>query len=260
MDRFQREPYSGLGQDSVYTDNVYTVSVEGAPSLDEALSKFFSYTFGWMFLGLLLTGITSFLVTKSVIIYMLAKNPLLFYILLGLELLLVIGITGTATHTRMPLAVSAGLFVIYSILNGVTLSPIFLIYTHTSIATVFLITSVLFGTMALIGFITRKVINFGGILFAGLIALLIGEIINIFLHSPGLYHILTISGIGIFMGLTAYDVGKLRYIAEKHIEVMGPSVIGTRALMGAAIQGALALYLDFINLFLYLLRLLGRRK
>ena len=77
---------------------------------------------------------------------------------------------------------------------------------------------------------------------------------------PGLYHLLTIAGVVIFMGLTMYDVSKLRYIAEKHIEVMGPSVVSSRALMGAAVQGALALYLDFINLFLYLLRIFGRRR
>ena len=235
----------------------------GADALEEALSRFFSMVFGWMFLGLLITGVVSFLMLQKPFINLLAilvYNPLLLLGLFILEIILVIAITGTASSTSMPLPLSLSLFLIYSALNGITLSPIFLIYTKTSIAFTFLVTSIMFAGLSVLGYITKAPAKWGTILMAGLIALIIGEVVNLFLRLPGMYHVLTILGIIIFMGLTMYDVSKLKRIAERHIELVGPSAVSSRALMGAAVQGALSLYLDFINLFLYLLRLLGRRR
>jgi FtsH-binding integral membrane protein len=149
---------------------------------------------------------------------------------------------------------AASLFFLYSIVNGITLSVIFLVYTKASIVTTFLVTAGTFGGMSVYGHLTKRDLSsWGNLLFMGLWGLILGGIVNIFLRSPGLYFITTSFGVLIFVGLTAYDTQKI-----KQLNVLGNA--GTDEDTKEAIHGALVLYLDFINLFLYLLRLFGRRR
>ncbi len=146
------------------------------------------------------------------------------------------------------------LFLIYSVLTGMSLSFIFLVYTQASIYSTFGIAAGMFGAMALVGYTTNTdLTKFGSIMFMGLIGIIIASVINIFVHSAGMNYLISILGVLIFTGLTAYDVQKIKRI--------GAGVeYGTEATAKLSIMGALNLYLDFINLFLFLLRLFGGRR
>ena len=160
----------------------------------------------------------------------------------------------SARVMSLSLPVATGAFALYSILNGVTLSPIFLIYTSESIASTFFITAGTFGAMALYGYMTKRdLTRLGSLLFMALIGVIIATVVNIFLRSEILMWIITYAGIVLFVGLTAYDTQKVKQLAAQtaHDEELSKKV---------SIIGALNLYLDFINLFLYLLRLFGRRN
>jgi FtsH-binding integral membrane protein len=144
------------------------------------------------------------------------------------------------------------MFILYSVLSGITLSSIFIIYTASSIASTFFITAGTFAVMSLAGFFTKKDLSgFGAIMMMGLIGLIIATVVNYFLQSSTLNYIISYAGVMIFVGLTAYDTQKLKLMATQ--------LDGEQAKKGS-IMGALTLYLDFINLFLYLLRVLGDRK
>ena len=148
---------------------------------------------------------------------------------------------------------SSLLFTIYSILNGVTLSSIFIVYTMTSVAATFFITAGMFGAMALWGYFTKKDLSkWGSIFFMLLIGLILATVVNLFLRSDAMGFIISIVGVIIFTGLTAFDVNKIKQMLAQTQEE--GDVVRKVALMGA-----LTLYLDFINLFLYLLRFFGRR-
>jgi FtsH-binding integral membrane protein len=145
-------------------------------------------------------------------------------------------------------------FILYSVLNGLTLSIIFLIYTTGSIASTFFVTAGTFAVMSAYGYLTKSDLSkWGNILFMGLIGIIIASIVNYFMQSETLYAIITYIGVLIFVALTAYDTQKI-----KTMNIIGNE--GTDEDKKEAIMGALTLYLDFINLFLYLLRLLGRRR
>lgn len=211
--------------------------------------SFISKVFNWMFLGLATTGVVAFLVsTNPVILRAIYSNQLIFWGLAIGTFLLVWNISSNI-YKMSPAAASANFF-IYAGLNGVLLSSVFVIYTSASIFSTFLIAASIFGVMALYGATTKKDLSgWGSILFMGLIGLIIAQIVNMFFHISGLASILNYAGVLIFTGLTAYDMQKIKQIgqsADYH-----PNL---------AIRGALSLYLDFINLFLYLLRILGRRK
>jgi FtsH-binding integral membrane protein len=175
-------------------------------------------------------------------------NPLLLILIFGGQLVLVFTIA--AGVNRLSAGVAAALFLLYSALNGIIFAFVFELYTAESIFTTFLIAATMFGTLALYGALTKRDLTaLGPILFAALIALIVATFVNIFVGGSTLYWITTYAGVGIFAGLTAYDMQKLkRYAAEA-----GPDGRG-------AVQGALALYLDFINLFLLLLRIFGRAR
>lgn len=150
---------------------------------------------------------------------------------------------------------SSLLFTIYSILNGVTLSSIFIVYTMTSIAATFFITAGMFGAMALWGYFTKKDLSkWGSIFFMLLIGLILATVVNLFLRSGAMGFIISIVGVIIFTGLTAFDVNKIKQMLAQTQGFEEGDVVRKVALMGA-----LTLYLDFINLFLYLLRFFGRR-
>ncbi len=207
----------------------------------------------WMTLALVITGVTAYGVATSPGLMMaIATNKLLFWGLIIAEFGLVVAIS--AAINKLSLTTATLLFVLYSVINGATLSFIFAIYTMSSIASVFFITAGTFAVMAVIGYTTKKdLTSMGKILFMALIGIIIATIVNIFLKSTGLQMIVSYLGVLIFVGLTAYDSQKI-----KQMLLMAPDA-GAGA-QKIALLGALSLYLDFVNLFIYLLRIFGRRE
>ena len=207
----------------------------------------------WMTLALVITGVTAYAVATSPGLMMaIATNKLLFWGLIIAEFGLVVAIS--AAINKLSLTTATLLFVLYSVINGATLSFIFAIYTMSSIASVFFITAGTFAVMAVIGYTTKKdLTSMGKILFMALIGIIIATIVNIFLKSTGLQMIVSYLGVLIFVGLTAYDSQKI-----KQMLLMAPDA-GEGA-QKIALLGALSLYLDFVNLFIYLLRIFGRRE
>ena len=207
----------------------------------------------WMTLALALTGFTAYgVATSPGIISALYSNSVLLWGLVIAEFAIVFGVS--AAINRLSLTTATLLFVLYSVINGALFSSIFLVYTMSSIASVFFITAGTFGVMALIGYTTKKDLSsMGKILFMALIGIIIATIVNIFLKSSGLETIVSYLGVLIFVGLTAYDTQKI-----KNMLLMAPDA--SEASQKIALLGALNLYLDFINLFIYLLRIFGRRE
>lgn len=208
----------------------------------------------WMALALTITGFTAYAVANTYsLIYAIATNSILFYGLIFAELGLVYFLSSRIF--RMSFATAGLLFAVYSIINGVTLSLIFLIYNIGSIVSTFFITAGTFGAMAVVGSFLKKDLSFiGRFALMALIGLIIAGVVNIFMRSEGFSFIISIVGVLVFTALTAYDAQKMKnLIAENGYEVNE----NTQKL---ALIGALELYLDFVNLFLYLLRLLGSRR
>ena len=207
----------------------------------------------WMTLALVITGFTAYGVANSPgILQAIYSNSILMWGLIIAEFALVIGVS--AAINRLSLTTATIMFILYSVINGALLSSIFVIYTASSIATVFFITAGTFGAMALIGYTTKTDLSsMGKILFMALIGLVIATLVNLFIKSSGFTLILSYVGVLIFVGLTAYDSQKI-----KQMLLQAPDA-GEGA-QKIALLGALTLYLDFINLFLYLLRIFGKRE
>jgi FtsH-binding integral membrane protein len=220
-------------------------------AIEAEQARFITKVYGWMSLALAITGAIAYATASSpFILQMIYGNKLVFWGLIIGELLLV-GYLSAAVM-RMSAATATFVFLMYAMLNGLTLSGIFIIYTGTSIVGTFLITAGTFAAMSLYGYFTKQdLTRAGNLLFMALIGLVIASVVNIFLRSPMMYWIITYAGILIFVGLTAYDTQKI-----KEMNIIGNE--GTEEDHKEAIMGALTLYLDFINLFLYLLRLFGR--
>ncbi len=218
----------------------------------KGMNAFISKVFGWMFIGLLLSaGIAYYVASNPNLIYTIVTNPVLLIGLMIGELVLVSVLS--ARITRIKYGTAVGMFLFYAALNGITLSTIFLAYTGESIVNAFAITAVTFGVMCVYGYVTKSdLTRFRSILFMGLIGLLVLSVINLFLRSSGMEWFISLLGLFVFLGLTAYDMQKLKgyYFGTE----------GNEAIRGnLGIIGALSLYLDFINLFLIFLRLFGRR-
>jgi FtsH-binding integral membrane protein len=207
----------------------------------------------WMSLALVITGFTAYYVaTNETILTTIFTNQILFWGLIIAELGLVFGLS--AAINRLSLTTATLMFVLYSVINGATMSFIFLAYTMSSITSVFFITAGTFAVMALFGYFTKTDLSsMGKILFMALIGIIIATIVNIFVKSSGLEMILNYLGVLIFVGLTAYDTQKIKQMLQ-----MAPDA-GEGA-QKIALLGALSLYLDFINLFLYLLRIFGGKR
>lgn len=207
----------------------------------------------WMTLALVITGVTAWGVAHSpAILQMIMTNKILFFGILIGELALVWGVS--AAINRLSLTTATLLFVLYSVLNGVTMSFIFLAYTYESVASVFLITAGTFAAMAFFGYFTKTDLSsIGRILFMALIGLIIATIVNIFLKSSGFGMILNYLGVLIFVGLTAWDTQKIKQMLSM-AEDTGETA------QKVALMGALSLYLDFINLFIHLLRIMGNSR
>ena len=233
--------------------NFGTTTREQELSMSAAFPILMRKVYVWMTLALVITGVTAYGVATSPGLMMaIATNKLLFWGLIIAEFGLVVAIS--AAINKLSLTTATLLFVLYSVINGATLSFIFAIYTMSSIASVFFITAGTFAVMAVIGYTTKKdLTSMGRILFMALIGIIIATIVNIFLKSTGLQMIVSYLGVLIFVGLTAYDSQKI-----KQMLLMAPDA-GEGA-QKIALLGALSLYLDFVNLFIYLLRIFGRRE
>ena len=210
--------------------------------------QFLTKVFGWMFAGLITTAIVSYYVSMN----MQQINPILFFIAIGLEFFLVYRITRYVMSMSVNMATAS--FIFYSALNGFTLSGLFYTYTTESLTTTFLITASIFGFMAFYGYTTKRdLTSMGNFMYMGLFGIIIASVVNIFLASPMIYFITSIIGVIVFTGLTAYDIQKIL-----KMNIIGNA--GTDEDTKEAILGALVLYLDFINLFISLIRLLGNRR
>ena len=221
-------------------------------ALSEAFPILMRKVYVWMTLALVITGLTAYGVASSpAILQMIYGNSAVMWILIIAEFALVFGVS--AAINRISLTTATLMFVLYSVLNGVMLSSIFLIYAASSIATVFFITAGTFGAMALVGYTTKTDLSsMGKILFMALVGLIIATIVNFFVKSSGLDLILSYVGVLIFVGLTAWDSQKIK-------QMMLEAPDASEGMQKMALLGALTLYLDFINLFIYLLRIFGRR-
>ena len=207
----------------------------------------------WMTLALVITGFTAYgVATSPGILQAIYTNQILFWGMIIAEFALVIGVS--AAINRLSLTMATLMFILYSVINGALLSYIFLAYTASSIATVFFITAGTFGAMAFIGYTTKTdLTKMGKIVMMALIGLVIATIVNLFIKSSGFTMILSYIGVLVFVGLTAYDTQKI-----KQMLLQAPDA-GEGA-QKMALLGALSLYLDFINLFIYLLRIFGKRE
>lgn len=218
------------------------------------VNTFIRSVYNWMAIGLGLTGFVAFYVSNSeAIMRLIFGNQLIFFGLIIGELALVFTIS--ARVHKMQASTATSLFVLYAALNGVTLSAIFLVYTRASITSTFFICSATFIASSIFGMTTKKdLTSMGQFMFMGLIGIVIASVVNLFMRSSGISMIVSYIGVIVFVGLTAYDTQKLRTMALSQ-----PAGIDGGTLRKGAILGALTLYLDFINLFLMLLRILGSR-
>jgi hypothetical protein len=208
-----------------------------------------------MFIGLTLTGFMAYFVsTNEAILHLIYSNRLVFFGLIIAELALVFSIAGMVN--RMSASTATALFVIYSVLNGVTLSFIFLAYARASIVSTFFICSATFLACSIYGWTTKKdLTSLGGFLVMGLIGIIIASLVNMFIRSSAMSMVVSYIGVIVFVGLTAYDTQKL-----KNMAVTQPTNLDGAVVRKGAILGALSLYLDFINLFLMLLRIFGGNR
>lgn len=221
---------------------------------ERVVPEFIRGVYMWMAMGLILTGVIAYGVASTpALVEAIVLNRPIFYLLIFAELGIVFGMT--MAMNRISALTATGFFLIYSALNGLTLSVIFLIYSSQSITAVFFITAGMFGAMAVYGYVTKRdLTSMGQLFFMGVIGLIIASVVNIFMQSDALTWAISVVGVVIFCGLTAYDSQKLRAYALENA-----GTLGDESSKKVAIFGALSLYLDFVNLFLMLLRLLGRR-
>jgi FtsH-binding integral membrane protein len=218
---------------------------------DERVGAFLSKVYGWMFLGLLIAALTAFAVASSpAILELIFLNRLVFWVILIAQLGLVFYLS--ARVDKLAPAAAAGFFILYSALTGVTSSVVLLIYTPASITTTFIITAGMFGATAVFGTVTkRSLAGLGQFLFMGLMGLILAIIVNIFFQSDMLQFVISVVGVLVFTGLTAWDAQRLKQLAV----ALPAERLGTYAVVGA-----LSLFLDFINLFFFLLRFTGSRR
>ena len=235
-----------------------TIERDNALPMDQEAGArvFVNRVYNWMFCGLMITTVLAWATAKYAVSSEAAMRSVmgLALPLMIVELVLVIILSAAV---RKMSAVTAGvLFIVYSALNGFTLSPIFLVYTQTSIFLAFGTCALMFAATSTFGYMTgMKLDTVGSYCFMGLIGIIIASIVNFFLHSQMLDYIISYAGVAIFVGLTAWDTQKVRMVAEQTGEEAQ-----TDAMRKVAVLFALSLYLDFINIFLYLLRIFGRRR
>jgi FtsH-binding integral membrane protein len=216
------------------------------------VSDYVRSVYNWMGIGLAITGsVAYYLSTSESLIRLVFGNPVILIVLIVAELGLVFSIAGMVN--RMSAGTATALFVIYSGLNGVTLSSIFLIYVQASIVSTFFVCAATFIACSLYGWMTKRdLTSFGSFMMMGLIGIVIASLVNLFIRSSGLSMIISYIGVFVFVGLTAYDT--------QNMAMTQPANLDGAVVRKGAILGALSLYLDFINLFLMLLSIFGQRR
>ncbi len=236
MERYQRQDNSALQR------------------AGSGLQTYMAQVYGWMTCGLLLTAFVSwFAVRTPRVMEFVFSSQITFFGLIILQLAVVFVLSGMV-H-KMSGALATGLFMLYSALTGLTMASIFLVYTYSSIASTFFVTAGMFGAMTLYGYTTKRDLSkMGSLLFMALIGILVASLVNYWLKSPALMWAITYIGVVVFVGLTAFDTQKLKYMGE-NIDINDKE-----NLRRYSIVGALTLYLDFINLFMMLLRIFGNRR
>ncbi|MBR5335612.1 MAG: Bax inhibitor-1/YccA family protein [Bacteroidaceae bacterium] len=229
---------------------VKDISVKSEKSIVNSVMK---NVFALMTLALAATGAISYIVSNNIqIIKTIIENQPLFWGLIIGELVLVIVLS--AMINKISFTTALILFALYSVINGVTLAPLFIVFTAESIASAFFVTAGTFGAMAIFGYITKfDLSGIGKILIMALFGLIIASIVNIFLASSQMEMIINYAGVLIFTGLTAYDTQKIKNLVQDNIN-------NENIIPKLSVIGSLTLYLDFINLFIKLLQLMGKRK
>lgn len=220
---------------------------------NEAFAILLKNVYAWMALALGVTGVAAMYVSnnQAIISYLYEHFGLVMGLLI-VELLL--AVVFTARFNKLSFNAASILFGLYALLTGVSLAPVFLIYTQESIASTFFVTAGTFGTMSLFGYFTKRDLSpWGRYLFMGLLGIIIASVVNFFMQSTRLEWIITYVGVLVFVLLTAYDTQKIKNMLAERGEVNESS-------LKLALLGSFMLYLDFINLFLKLLRILGKRK
>ena len=222
---------------------------------DVLVNDYVRSVYNWMGIGLALTGFIAYYVsTNEAIIQLVFGNSILFFGLLIAELALVFVISGMVQ--RLSAGTATALFVLYSALNGVTISFIFLVYARASIFSTFFICAGTFVACSIYGWTTKRdLTSLGGFLIMGLFGIIIASVVNMFIGSSGMSMIISYIGVIVFVGLTAYDTQKI-----KNMALTQPADLDGAVIRKGAILGALSLYLDFINLFLMLLRIFGQSR
>ena len=224
--------------------------IESIPTVE---ADFMQKVYLWMTFALTLTGFVAYRTTQSEFLLELIFNSSFGFIgLILVELALVIWISSGIQ--RMSSNMAIGLFLLYSVLNGMTLSVLLIVYTGASVASTFFITAGMFGAMSIYGYTTKQDLSsWGNLLFMALFGLILASFVNIFLQSSGLYWLISYIGVLVFVGLTAYDTQKIKQLAA---QVIVESEVGRKV----AILGALTLYIDFIYMFIFMLRTWGNRR
>jgi len=225
------------------------------PEAQIQVNAFIRSVYNWMAIGLALTGFIAYYVAHNEGMQRLIfGNPMIFYGLIIAELAMVFYLS--ARVNKMQASTATALFVTYASLNGATLSFIFLVYTKSSIASTFFVCAATFVACSIYGMVTKRdLTSIGGFLTMGLFGIIIASVVNMFMRSEGMSMIISYVGVLVFVGLTAYDTQKLKTMAMTQ-----PAGLEAGVVRKGAIIGALSLYLDFINLFLMLLRILGNRE
>lgn len=229
-------------QSKTYIESISTVEAD-----------FMQKVYLWMTLALSLTGFVAYRTTQSEFLLGLIFGSSFGFIgIILVELALVFWISSGIQRISSNMAI--GLFLLYSVLNGFTLSVLLIAYTGASVASTFFITAGMFGAMSVYGYSTKQDLSsWGNLLFMALIGLILASFVNIFLQSEGLNWIISYVGVLVFVGLTAFDTQKIKQLAA---QVIAESEVGRKV----AILGALTLYLDFINMFIFMLRIMGNRR
>jgi FtsH-binding integral membrane protein len=217
----------------------------------ERVALFLRAVYGWMCGGLAVTALTAlFIASSPTLVRTIARNPILFWGIVIAQFGIVIALS--ARVHKLAASTASMLFIVYSALTGVTISFVLLAFTGESVATTFIVTAGMFGSLALYGTMTRRSLQgLGQFLFMGLVGVVLASIVGIFWHNDGLQFVISFIGVIVFTGLAAYDAQRLKAMALATPQGDAGSY---------AVVGALTMYLDFINLFLFLLRFLGSRR
>jgi len=242
-----------MTNNTLFMENQIKTSTGNDLGIKSFQALFINKVYNWMALALFITGIVAYYTATTPQIFnaIIGSRILFFGLIIG-ELALVVYLSRAINKMSRNMAI--GSFLLYSVLNGLTMSVIFMAYTSSSIATTFYITAGTFAAISFYGYTTKKdLTSIGNMAFMALIGIIIASIVNMFLQNEMMYWIISYLGVAIFVGLTAYDTQKLKEIANR-------GFANEEGMEKVSIMGALTLYLDFVNLFLFLLRIFGDRR